>query len=140
MEGQPAEAPLKVCPHCSVASRTDADSCPTCGKPYGRPRVANAAAVTVELVVCDPDHRGAEVPDGIERSELAGRLDGESPALVRPKRGEKNVTCEYYGITNQPRAVWEFCFEGDTLVSSSSLGQTAPASSEALPEGLPDGL
>ena len=26
MEGQPAEVPLKVCPHCSVASRTDAGS------------------------------------------------------------------------------------------------------------------
>lgn len=168
MEGQPAEAPLKVCPHCSVASRTDADVCPSCGRPYGRrglrlqrpsrwrwwyaiPIVAAAFALGYfglsQLVDGDESEteaagitaeQAAAVPDGIARSELAGRLDGESPALAQPKRGEKNVTCEYYGITNQPRGVWEFCFDNDKLVGSASLGAAAPVSSEGLPEGEND--
>ena len=36
MESETSQLPLKVCPHCSVASRTEADVCPSCGKPYVR--------------------------------------------------------------------------------------------------------
>jgi hypothetical protein len=32
------EAPLKVCPHCSVATRTAAEVCPSCGGSYLRGR------------------------------------------------------------------------------------------------------
>jgi uncharacterized paraquat-inducible protein A len=36
MESDPQGTPLKVCPHCSVATRTEAAECPSCGSPYAR--------------------------------------------------------------------------------------------------------
>lgn len=38
MDAEPDAQPLKVCPHCAVASKTEAEACPSCGKPYGRRR------------------------------------------------------------------------------------------------------
>jgi hypothetical protein len=163
MEGHPAEAPLKVCPHCSVASRTDADTCPSCGKPYGRrgvqlqrppgwrwwyaiPIVAAAFALGyfgIAKLIDGDDSEGyisvdqaAAVPDDVTPSELKARLDDEQPVDVRPQRGSEDVTCSYYGITGQPRSVWEFCFEGEQLVSSGPLG--APGASTP-PQDLPGG-
>jgi hypothetical protein len=163
VERQQAETPLKVCPHCSVASRTDADACPSCGKPYARrglrlslpsrwhwwyaiPIVAAAFAIGYfgisQLVDDDSEpeagaitpEQAAAVPDGVARSDLADHLDGESPALVQ-QRGKQGETCEYYGITGQRDAVWEFCFEGDRLVSSAPLG----AQGASTPPGAPQG-
>lgn len=36
VEAGAEQGPLKICRHCSVASKTDADDCPACGKPYSR--------------------------------------------------------------------------------------------------------
>ena len=166
MKGQPPEAPLKVCPHCSVASRTDADTCPSCGKPYVRQRpqlqwrwswwfaipiVAAAFALgyfglSSLLDGDDPDEdaagitveQGAAVPSGIPRTELEGHLDGERPVLER-RKGRKGPICAYYGVIDQPRQVWEFCFEENELISSAPVGdQAAPVSPQDLPiPGLP---
>jgi hypothetical protein len=168
MQGQPQEAPLKVCPHCSVASRTDADTCPSCGKPYSRQRpqlqwgwswwyaipiVAAAFAVGFfglsELIDGgDSDEeaagitveQGAAVPDGIPRAELEGHLDGERPVIER-RKGRKGPMCAYYQVIDQPREAWEFCFREDELISSAlTAGGESPVSPQDLPiPGLPGG-
>jgi hypothetical protein len=168
MEGQSPQAPLKVCPHCSVATRTDADTCPSCGQPYGQrrpqwqwrwswwyaiPIVAAAFAIGFFWLsnLFDRDdtegegvgitlEQGAAVPNGSPRAELEGHLDGEAPVLER-RKGPKGPMCAYYGITDQPNSVWEFCFEDDELISSAPKGgQAAPGSPQDLPiPGLPGG-
>src|SRR5918994_3494600 len=109
MEGQPAEVALKVCPHCSVASRTDAETCPSCGKPYARsgprlrwswwlaiPIVAAAFLIGYfgisRLVDDDGSEAGAitlgeaqQVSPDLSRDEVEVRL-GE-PALVDSGEG-----------------------------------------------------
>jgi hypothetical protein len=168
MEGQPPEAPLKVCPHCSVASRTDSDTCPSCGNPYARrraqwrwrwswwyaiPIVAAAFALgffglssLIDGDDLDEDaagitvEEGAAVPNGIPRAELEGHLDGERPVLER-RKGPKGPMCAYYGVIDQPSQVWEFCFREDDLISSALAGgDEATVSPQDLPiPGLPEG-
>jgi hypothetical protein len=151
VEGQPAATPLKVCRHCSVASRTDAEACPSCGTPYGRRRLTwrwswwfaipiVAAAFLVGLLVIGPlirDDSGeagitvqeaGKVPDGISQAELEDRV-GETPTFVQRRQG---ASCAYYPIEGQPRSVWEFCFEREELVGSrplwgSGTSRAAPA-------------
>jgi hypothetical protein len=167
MEGQSPEAPLKVCPHCSVASRTDADTCPSCGQPYGRrrpqrqlrwswwfaiPIVAAAFAIGFFWLSNlfdgdDPDEdaagitveEGAAVPDGIPRAELESHLDGETPVIER-RKGRKGPMCAYYQVIDQPRQAWEFCFEDDELNSSALVGGGgAPVTPQDLPIPGPPG-
>lgn len=142
MEGQPAEAPLKVCPHCSVASRTDSEACPSCGKPYVRGRTWRwswwfaipivAAAFLIGYFglsqLFDDEEtegitveQGRAVPADATRSELPGLLDGEEPTIEGPRPGSPGTTCAYYSITDQPESAWEFCFKGDRLDSSSPV-------------------
>lgn len=143
MEGGPHHTPLKVCPHCSVASRTEAAECPSCGKPYGRRTLTLrwrwwaaipivGAAFLLGLFVIGPLIRGedeaveitleqgAAVPSGISRAELESRLDGP-PALVEPGPGGGPRSCAYYPISDEAEAVWEFCFRRDELVSSAPI-------------------
>jgi hypothetical protein len=145
MEGEPTQPPLKVCPHCSVASRTDADTCPSCGKPYARsgptlrwswwlaiPIVAAAFAIGYfgisELFDGDGSEsdtgtitleEGEEIPDTVSRADLEARL-GE-PAVERPQRGSAGTTCLFYSITGQADSVWQFCFKGEQLESSGQV-------------------
>jgi len=148
--GEPAQTPLKVCPNCSVATRTDADSCPSCGRRYGRrqpqwrrprrwswwyafPIVAAAFVIGYfglsSLVDSDSEgegagitvEQGAAVPERIPRSALERHLGGERPVLVQPRKGEEQATCAYYAITDAPDSVWEFCFERDKLFSSAPV-------------------
>jgi hypothetical protein len=138
VEGQPAETPLKVCPHCSVASRTDADTCPSCGKPYARgrggwgwswwlaiPIVAAAFLVGyfgISQLFDDEESEGItveqaeEVPASVTPTELADALDGESPTLEQSTA--PGTTCSYYGLSDEEDAVWEFCFRDEKLDSS----------------------
>src|ERR671922_381075 len=102
MEGQPAEAPLKVCPHCSVASRTDAETCPSCGKPYARggPRLRWSSWLAIPIVAAafligyfgisqlfDDEGEGItveeaeSVPQGISQAELTDRLGDDSDTV-----------------------------------------------------------
>jgi hypothetical protein len=137
MEGKPAEPPLKVCPHCSVASRTDAEMCPSCGKPYVRSRPSLgwwiaipvvAAAFLIgyfgisQLIEDEPagisQEEAGAVEAGISRPDLIERL-GEDPTVERKRSGDQ--TCLYYQVTDESDAVWQFCFQGDKLVSSGPL-------------------
>lgn len=147
MEGQPPEPPLKVCPHCSVATRTEADTCPSCGKPYGRgrPQLRWSWWFAIPIVVAafligyfgisqlfdDEEPAGITVeqaeavPEDVTRSELAGHLDDQAPARVAKLPGAKGVTCDQYLVTDQPRTVWQFCFKGDALQSAGPVGSTS---------------
>jgi len=135
MEGQPAEVPLKVCPHCSVASRTDAETCPSCGKPYARqgPRLRWSWWLAIPIIAAAFligyfgisrlfDDDGAEgitveqaesVPAGISQAELRGRL-GEPQDTIRVRE----LTCASYAVTDGPEAAGLFCFQGDKLQES----------------------
>jgi hypothetical protein len=135
MEGQPRQPPLKVCPHCSVASRTDADTCPSCGKPYARsgptlrwswwlaiPIVAAAFAIGyfgISELFDGDDTEGVSreqaeaVPEGISPDELSERLGGETETV-----STGGLTCASYTVTDGPDPAWLFCFQGDKLVTS----------------------
>jgi len=144
MEARREDPPLKVCPHCSVATRTDAETCPSCGRSYVRGRQLPrlrwrwwlaipivAAAFLLGFFAIGPWIRGddsgsevaitvdegAAVPEGISRADLESRLEG-APSLVEPRRGMRNTTCAYYPIEDTPDAVWEFCFRDDEMISS----------------------
>jgi hypothetical protein len=135
MEGEPTQPPLKVCPHCSVASRTDADTCPSCGKPYARsgptlrwswwlaiPIVAAAFAIGyfgISELFDGDDTEGVSreqaeaVPEGISPDELSERLGGESETV-----STGGLTCASYTVADGPDPAWLFCFQGDKLVTS----------------------
>jgi hypothetical protein len=135
MEGQQAEVPLKVCPHCSVASRTDAETCPSCGKPYARrgprlrwswwlaiPIVAAAFAIGyfgISQLFDDEEsesitvEQAEAVPGGISQAELSERL-GEPQETIRTG----GLTCALYAVTDGPQSAGVFCFRGDKLQRS----------------------
>jgi hypothetical protein len=142
MEGQPVEVPLKVCPHCSVASRTDADTCPSCGKPYAPgglrlrwswwsaiPIVAAAFAIGYfgisRLFDDDRSEPGAvtreeaqATPSKLTRPEVEERLS--EPAQVITPQGS-GTTCLFYAVSDESDMLWQFCFMGERQVSSSSV-------------------
>jgi hypothetical protein len=141
MEGQ-SEVPLKVCPNCSVASRTDAETCPSCGKPYMRrglewprrlewrwwfaiPIVAAAFLIGYfglsELIDDEPKRITAQEATAIEadssRSAVVEQL-GEPASETAVGEGQ---TCLQYEVTDAPEPTWLFCFREDKLVSSSPV-------------------
>jgi hypothetical protein len=153
MESQSSELPLKVCRHCSVASRTDAATCPSCGKPYQRqlwrwhwwlaiPIVVVAFGVGyfgISKLIEDDNQTGITADDagavemGISSAELEDQL-GEAPQYERQKgEGEGALSCAYYGISGEPDSVWEFCFRHDELVTSMQLGGEQPAAAPPQP-------
>ena len=137
MEAAHEQGPLKVCPHCSVATRTDADVCPSCGGSYvrerGMPRlrwswwfaipiVAAAFAIGyfgISQLFDDDDSDGItveqaeSVPEGISRADLDEALDAESQTV---RAGER--TCSSYTVTDGPNPGWLFCFQDDRLTTS----------------------
>ncbi len=153
MEAHSEEMPLKVCRHCSVASRTDADTCPSCGKPYARgaglrlkwswwlaiPIVAAAFAIGYFGISKLIDGGGSshdgvitmeqaqQVQTGVTRDELDATLDGEQPAFTDSPGGKPKSTCLYYGLEDQPDGVWQFCLTDadDKVVSSGPVGSGA---------------
>lgn len=162
MEGQPSETPLKVCPHCSVASRTESDTCPSCAKSYVRgggfklqwswwlaiPIVVAAFAIgyfgisklfdggsSDDAVITA--EQAETVSDGATRAELDEALDGEDPAYTDRLGGQSKTTCLYYGLDDDPEGVWSFCFTGDKLISSSQAGAQAALPGQAPPAPAP---
>jgi hypothetical protein len=142
MEAASGEPPLKVCRHCSVASRTDAESCPACGRPYRRsmwwwaavPIVAVAFALGYGITeLLQDDESGTISPEtaselqiGTSRAEFDERV-GEDPILTRTRgSGVDETTCLFYAVAGEEDAAWQFCFRGDELVTSSQLGGVPP--------------
>jgi len=143
MESESSQISLKICRHCSVASRTDAASCPSCGKPYERriwrwwfaiPIVVLAFGIGyfgISRLIDDDNPAGvtadeaAAVTPGISRPDLEDQL-GEAPQYERKRgNGEGAPSCAYYGISDEPDAAWEFCFQDDKLITSHQVGGQA---------------
>ena len=138
MEGTATDTPLKVCRHCSVASRTGAARCPSCGRPYGRPAwrwwmaipiVAVAFAIGyfgISKLFDDDDsgtitaEQGSAIELGVSRGELEEQLG--TALEVNDERSGEAATCLYYGIADRPDSAWEFCFADDSLVTSKAVG------------------
>ena len=143
MESGTDQLPLKVCRHCSVASRTEADACPNCGRSYSRsgprwrwwyaiPIVAAAFAIGYfgisELVYDDDEpatvteQEATAIETGAPRADVEDQLgppEGEYANKSAGKSGEgEAVTCTYYELDGQPDTAWQFCFAGDALTSS----------------------
>jgi hypothetical protein len=140
MEGESRELPLKVCPHCSVASRTDSETCPNCGKSYVRggpslrwswwfaiPIVAAAFLIGyfgISQLIDGDESDGITVEEAssIEignttRAELTERL-GEPESETTIGGGQ---VCLDYVVTDGEDPEWLFCFRGDQLESSAPL-------------------
>lgn len=137
MEASPPETPLKVCPHCSVASRTDAETCPSCGKPYVRegfrlrwswwfaiPIVAAAFLIGYFGISQLFDDDGSDaitveqaevVPEGLSRGQVSERLGSEGETV---RTG--GLTCASYPVTDGAEG-WLFCFQGDKLIRSTPI-------------------
>jgi hypothetical protein len=144
MESESAQPPLKICRHCSVASRTDSETCPACGRPYRRslsrwwvaiPIVALAFGVGYggrKLLEGDDDPPGIPIDTattlqtGISRAEFDDRVD-EEPTLTRTRgKGNREATCLFYPVEGEQVAVWQYCFRDDELVSSTPLAGQPP--------------
>jgi RNA polymerase subunit RPABC4/transcription elongation factor Spt4 len=108
LEGESREHPLKVCPHCSVASRTDSETCPNCG--ISQLIDGNEDGITVE--------EASSIEVGSDsRAELTERLgEPESETTIGRDR-----VCLDYVVTGGPDPGWLFCFRGDQLESSAPL-------------------
>jgi hypothetical protein len=139
LEGESREHPLKVCPHCSVASRTDSETCPNCGKSYvrGRPSLRwswwfaipiVAAAFLIGYFGISQLIDGNE--DGITVGEASSiELGSVSPGKLTERLGEpesettigRDRVCLDYVVTGGPDPGWLFCFRGDQLESSAPL-------------------
>jgi hypothetical protein len=139
MESGSQQLPLKVCRHCSVASRTESATCPSCGQPYARrslqwrwwyaiPIVALAFAIGYfglsELVYDDE-------PATVTEDEASAIELGSAPEEVEEALGEPGQTsedaaglsCVGYDIEGQPEGTWLFCFGQDKLVSSAPVSE-----------------
>src|SRR5918998_5118809 len=100
MDTPSQEIPLKICRHCSVASRTESETCPSCGRSYERrsfrwrwwyalPIVVLAFAGGYfglsQLVYDDEDPAGLTLEearalsDASPPSDLEAVVDGERP-------------------------------------------------------------
>ncbi len=134
--------------HCSVASRTESETCPSCGRSYERgglqwrwwfaiPIVALAFAggyFGLSQLVYDDDEPAAVTAEEAEPRSHAGtrrrtskkwstvRRRVESPTTRSARRGRDRRSCRYYAIADQT---------GHEPGSSASRG-TSLASSEAV--------
>jgi hypothetical protein len=140
--GTPVTDPnLKVCRHCSVASRTEAATCPSCGRPYERrwwrwwfaiPIVAVAFGVGyfgISNLVFDDDARTGLTLDeanalnkGGPPGELEAVLDGDEPLDERrQKKGGFDFVCRYYTVIDADNTAWEACYLSGRLEISRAL-------------------
>lgn len=120
-----------------MASRTTAETCPSCGGSYARsvwrwwfaiPIVAIAFAVGYfglsKLIEGEDEpggitlEEGDGVPLGISSAELEEKLDGQAPLVTQRPGAGGAEECLYYGIVDQDDAAWVFCFSQDELVVS----------------------
>lgn len=132
MEAGSEQLPLKVCRHCSVASRTDGDTCPNCGRSYARgglkwrwwyaiPIVAAAFALgyfVISELVYDNPARVTE--DEAQAIELGTPRDDVEQQLGEPNETSEQagLSCSAYEIEGQDDASWLFCYRQDMLVTS----------------------
>jgi hypothetical protein len=131
MNAESEQPPLKVCRHCSVGSRTDAETCPNCGKPYTRRVWRWWLAIPIIVAAFGVGYFGYEAIDDDEEPEPAGLtieearnltvgaspakvesvLDGQEPNRVRRSSGGgSELVCRLYVVVDQEGTAWELCF------------------------------
>jgi hypothetical protein len=136
VDAEPDQAPLKICRHCSVGSRTDADRCPSCGRPYQRRVWRWWFAVPIVALAFGIGYFGSQeirgddeaqpsgltieeaqnVPSGATAARVDGVLDGQRPDRVKRSSGGGNqLVCRLYLIVDEARTGWEFCFLDGSL-------------------------
>jgi hypothetical protein len=133
--GEGGEPPLKICRNCSVASRTDADACPSCGTPYERRRVGRPrrllAWLAIPIIIAgfaigyfgrkliegDPSaittEQAAAVERGISRDQLIEQLGEPADEKSLPQG-----SCLDYALDDAEGDRWLFCFQDDALTVS----------------------
>jgi hypothetical protein len=151
VESEQAGKPLKICPHCSVATRTDAADCPNCGKPYARRAgiswpgwrlwmavpiaiVAFGGAFGITKLVAGDDSSEGELPTsgitfeqgrGVELGITESQFDRQfdvPPVSTDQKDTRPPQTCRTYALTDQP-GTYEFCFaDGKLVVATGTRG------------------
>jgi hypothetical protein len=138
MEGASQQLPLKVCRHCSVASRTEEAACPNCGRSYSRagltwrwwyalPIVAIAFAlgyfVISEVVYDDsPTVTEAEataIELGTPRADVEDALGEPGESSVEAA----GLSCSAYDLAAPPDSQWVFCYREDKLVTSEPINE-----------------
>jgi hypothetical protein len=131
VNGESGQPPLKICPHCSVGSRTDADACPHCGKQYQRSVWRWWLAIPIAVVAFgagffgwqairdddEPEPAGLTIQEArnVTGGALPARvnhvLDGQRPDRVRrSSAGGSELVCRLYLVVDEERTAWEFCF------------------------------
>ena len=132
MEAGSEQLPLKVCRHCSVATRTDADICPNCGRSYTRggprwrwwyaiPIILAAFAIGYfgisELVYDDPARVTEDEARAIELGTPRGDVEQQlgEPNEVTEEAG---LSCGGYEVEGEDDAGWLFCYRQEMLVTS----------------------
>jgi hypothetical protein len=137
MEGQSSELPLKVCPHCSVASRTDSETCPNCGKSYvrGRPTLRWSWWFAIPIVAAafligyfgiseliDGDDSGSITIEEAQSMEVGNTTRAELTERLGEPISETEIegrVCLDYSVSDDAAvAGWLFCFRGDQLDGS----------------------
>jgi hypothetical protein len=133
MESQSTEAPLRICPRCSAATRTDSETCPACGRRYRRRYwiwALGAAIVVLAFgagfgiralvngggdsgVDAITNAQGNSVAAGSSREQLDQSLHGAQPSSIQ--HVSKGGTCLTYPSKEAPDFSWIFCFRDDAL-------------------------
>lgn len=131
METESEQRPQKICRYCSVVSRTDAETCPSCGRPYERRMWRWWFAIPVAVLAFGAGYFGWKAIQDDEQAEPAGLtirearnltlgapparvdhvLDGQMPDKVkRSSGGAVHLVCRLYTVLDEERTAWEFCF------------------------------
>jgi hypothetical protein len=129
MRPEPEQTPAKVCRQCSVASRTDAETCPSCGRPYERRLWRWWLAIPIAVLAFGAGYFGWQAirdepePEGLTIEEARRVTVGVAPASVnqvldrqapdRVKRssgGGSELVCRLYEVVDEEGTAWEFCF------------------------------
>jgi hypothetical protein len=138
MENQPPPSPpLRICPRCAVATRTDAATCPNCGRRYRRRYWLGALGVVIVALAFAAGFGGRELFDGdsgsdsisanqansvtlgISRDQLNQRLDDAEPIGTEP--AIRGATCLAYRSSNPPGHTWVFCLRDNKLVAKREI-------------------
>jgi hypothetical protein len=139
MESQSLPSPpLRICPRCAAATRTDAATCPECGRRYRRRywlvalgavivALAFAAGFGISVLLGSDDsgsdsisaEQASTVTLGISRDQLNQRLDDAEPVTTEPAAG--GATCLAYPSNDGSGHTWVFCLRNDKLVTKREI-------------------
>jgi hypothetical protein len=141
MESQSTQPTLKVCPRCATATRTEAETCPSCGRRYRRRYWIGALGVVVVALAFAGGLAGRELLNGGDsggdsitngqgnsvatdssREQLDQRLDHAEPSST--EHVSKGGTCVTYPSKETPSQSWVFCFRNDQLYAKYQVGSS----------------